>query len=282
MLIGDFIYELHPVVLGVLVLASTVSVGLIVVFICRQFIRIVETEDDTFKIETYSDAFGIAFAILLGLIIVTAWTSYDHTDDLIRDEVSTVSDLYQLSEYMDKDTMNELRQNLKNYVHHVLEKEWPLLHKGQSSRIGDDYLFHDFHILYRFTPTNKTEESIQAEMTKLATLGLDQRRARNINARSSLPPIMWIILVSSNLIAFVILGLAIEGPLSLHLLLQGLYAFGTGLMLLLVIVLDRPFYDSGGGLTLEPFEKLLQEWEQTESADNAEKELHRRGRKRTL
>lgn len=276
MLIGDFIYELHPVVLGALVLASTVSVGLLVVVICRQFIRIVETEDDTFKIETYSDAFGIAFAILLGLIIVTAWTSYDHTDDLIRDEVSNISDLYQLSEYMDENTTQELRQNLKNYINHVLEKEWPLLHKGQSSRIGDDYLFHDFHIIYRFMPTNKKEESIQAEMNKLATLILDQRRARNINARSSLPPIMWIILISSNLVAFIILGLAIEGPLSLHLILQGLYAFGTGLMLLLVIILDRPFYDSGGGLSLEPFEKLVQEWEQKENEGGPEKRLHRR------
>lgn len=271
MLIGDFIYELHPVVLGALVLVSTVTVGLLVVFICRKFIRIVETEDDTFKIETYSDAFGIAFAILLGLIIVTAWTSYDHTDDLIRNEVSNLSDLYQLSEYMDKDTTQELRQNLKNYVHHVLEKEWPLLHKGESSLLGDEYLFHDSHILYRFNPTNKKEEAMQAELNKIATLVLDQRRSRNINARSSLPPIMWIILISSNLVAFVILGLAIEGPLSLHLILQGLYALGTGLMLLLVIILDRPFYNSGGGLTPEPFEKLLQEWEQKENLDVPEK-----------
>lgn len=276
MLIGDFIYELHPFVLGCMVLAITVSFSLITVWFCRRFIRIVETEDDTFKIETYSDAFGIAFAILLGLIIVTAWTSYDQTDDLVKRETSAISDLYQLSEYVDETTKDELRQNLKDYVIYVVEKEWPLLHKGKASAVGDDYLFHNFHILYQFMPSNKNEESVHTEMNKISTLILDKRRARNINSHSSLPPIMWIILISSNLIAFIILALAIEGPLSLHLILQGLYAIGTGLMLLLVIILDRPFYNSGGGISPEPFKKLLLEWEEKENRTGPESKIQRR------
>lgn len=278
MLIGDFIYALHPVVLGCMVVGITVSVSLITVLFCRRFIRIVETEDDTFKIETYSDAFGIAFAILLGLIIVTAWTSYDQTDDLVKRETAAISDLYQLSEYMDPLTQNELRKNLKDYVNYVVEKEWPLLPLGKAGAGGDDYLFHNLHILYQFMPSNKKEESVQAEVNKLSTLILDKRRSRNLNAQSSLPPIMWLILISSNLIAFIILGLAIEGPLSLHIILQTLFAIGTGLMLLLVIVLDRPFYNAGGGISSEPFKKLLLEWEQKENKTGPEHRHNRRTR----
>lgn len=229
-----------------------------------------KTDVDTFKIETYSDAFGIAFAILLGLIIVTAWTSYDQTSDHVRQEVNYLSDLYQQSNYMDEQAREELRQNLRNYVNTVIDKEWALLRQGKYDKKADEYLFHNFHILYKYPPMNKTEEEVHSQIIKMSTNLIDTRRLRVLNAASSLPPIMWVILISSNLIAFLILGLAVPGPLSLHVTLQGLYAIGTGLMILLVIMLDRPFYDSGGGITDEPFRKIFYEWNQKENQDKSD------------
>lgn len=254
--------------LALLVLAVTLSASLFCVLFCRYFIRITYSEDAEFKIETYSDAFGIAFAILLGLIIVSAWTSYDQTDDFVRSEANYLNDLYRLSDYFNDSEKAELKQNLKKYVTYVIEDEWPLLPQGRYSKLADTYLFHNFDILYRHGITDKLDEFVHSEVNKIATHLTEKRRSRILNAHSSLTPIMWIILISCNLIAFFILALAAQGPITFHILLQSLYALGIGLMLFLVIILDRPFYYGvyyGGGISSEHFESLLHDWNEKEN-----------------
>ncbi len=258
----NFIYQLSPLLVTALVLLGTIAISLALVWICRRFIKLVKTDEDALKLKTYSDAFGIAFAILLGLIIVTAWTAYDKTDDYVKSEVNYLSDLYQQAEYLNEVSRKELRQNLRDYVKEVIEVEWPLLPQGKYSSTADRYLFRNFHILYQYKPSDRKEEFIQAQMDKIATDATEKRRSRILNAASSLTSIMWVILIACNLISFLILGLAIRGNSLFHYFLQVLYALGTGLMLLLVIVLDRPFYRLGEGISSEPFEKLLFEWNQ--------------------
>ncbi len=262
-MLGQFIYTLHPLVLAFLVVGGTVSVSFLCIVCCRHFIRLAYEEATEFKIETYSDAFGVAFAIFLGLIIVTAWSSYDQTDNILRDETNYLNDLFKLSKYVGDPEKDELRNTLKQYVTAVITEEWPLLPQGENSQKVGQHLFHVLDILYSHESSNKTEEIVRSELNKITTHLLEKRRSRNINAESSVTPIMWMILISCNVIAFFILGLAVQGSLIFHVLLQSLYAFGIGLMILLVIILDRPFYFGmyyGGGITYEHFETLLDEW----------------------
>jgi len=264
-MLGTFIYGLPPLVLTGLVLLGTISVSSFMVWFCRRYVSIIKTAPDAVKIETYSDAFGIAFAILLGLIIVTAWSSYDKTDDYVKTEVNYLSDLYQQSEYLNDVAQKELRQNLRDYVKEVVDVEWPLLSQGKYSQTADNLMFRNFHILYQYVPSDKKEEFVLAQMNKIATDASEKRRSRILNASSSLTPIMWVILFTCNIIGFFILGMYIEGRTDLHIMLQSLYAVGMGLMLLLVIVLDRPFYEFGGGISSEPFKKLIHEWDHAEN-----------------
>lgn len=262
-MLGHFVYTLHPLILAALVLGGTLCVSFLCILCCRRFIRIAYSEATEFKIETYSDAFGVAFAIFLGLIIVTAWSSYDQTDNILRDETNYLNDFFKLSKYVNESEKEELRKNLKQYVRSVINDEWSLLPQGEYSKKTSSYLFHALDIIYKYTPSNRDEEFIRAELNRITTHLTEKRRLRNINAESSVTPIMWIILISCNVIAFFILGLAVQGSLRFHVLLQSLYAFGIGLMILLVIILDRPFYYGmyyGGGITYEHFETLLDEW----------------------
>jgi hypothetical protein len=268
-MLGTIVYGLPPLVLMSIILIGTISVSLLMLWGCRRYFSIGKTEADAVKIETYSDAFGIAFAILLGLIIVTAWTSYDKTDDLVQTEANYLSDLYQQSEYLNDVARKELRQNLRDYIKEVISVEWPLLKQGNYSQTADNLIFRNFHILYQYVPSDKKEEFVLAQMNKIATDATEKRRSRVLNASSSLTPIMWFILFACNIIGFFILGLYTEGRTYLHVILQCVYAIGTGLMLLLVIILDRPFYDFGGGVSSEPFKKLIHEWDQEENRTQA-------------
>jgi hypothetical protein len=247
------------------VLTTSVSISILCLFLCRKFIKIVKKEEDTNVIETYSDAFGIAFAVLLGLLIVNSWTSYDQTNNQVRQEAIYISDLYKKSLLLHEDAKHQLRSNLKTYVTDLINLEWPLLPQGGHSQKVNQDIFHIFDTLYYTKKTNEQEWFFAQQLNTIATQINDERSSYLLNATSSVTPLMWVILIISNIIAFFLLALTTRTPFSLHLLLQILYAFGTSLMLLLIIVLDRPFYQFGGEISPYPLQMLLSEWEQADS-----------------
>lgn len=264
-MIGDFIYNLPPLILVTLVLTISISTSILCLFFCRKFIRSVKKEEDTNVVEIYSDAFGVAFAVLLGLLIVNSWNAYDQTNNQVRQEAIYISDLYKKALLINEESRQKLRSELKTYVTDLINLEWPLLPQGgHSTKVNQD-IFHIFDILYYTKKVNEQDWFFAQQLNTLATQMNDERVSYLLNATSSVTPLMWSILIISNIIAFFLLALTTRTPLSLHILLQVLYALGTSLMLLLIIVLDRPFYQFGGKISPYPLEILLSEWEQAES-----------------
>lgn len=264
-MIGQFIYGLPPFALLALVLTISISISILCFFLCRRFIRISRNEEDTNVIEIYSDAFGVAFAVLLGLLIVNSWTSYDETNNQVRQEAIYISDLYKKSLLLNEESKNKLRADLKTYVKDLITLEWPLLPQGKHSKKVNQDIFHIFDTLYDSKKTTEKELFFAQQLNTLATQVNDERSSYILNATSSITPLMWVILITTNIIAFFLLALTMRASFSLHLLLQTLYAFGTSLMLLLIIVLDRPFYQFGGEISSYPLQILLSEWEEAES-----------------
>ncbi|MBX9787164.1 MAG: DUF4239 domain-containing protein [Alphaproteobacteria bacterium] len=260
-MISYFIYGLPPSILATIVLIASISISISCLFFCRKFVRVAKKEEDTNIIEIYSDAFGVAFAVLLGLLIVNSWNAYDQTNNQVRQEAIYISDLYKKSLLLNEEDRSKLRSNLKTYVSDMINLEWPLLSQGGHSPKVNQDIFRIFDTLYYSKKTNEQEWFFAQQLNTLATQLNDERSSYLLNSTSSVTPIMWVILILSNIVAFFLLALTTRAPFSLHLLLQTLYAFGTSLMLLLIIVLDRPFYPFGGEITPYPLQILLSEWE---------------------
>ena len=276
-MIDNFIYGLHPIVLIILVLGSSVAVALGCVFISRYIRKIKninDPDDAEFKIETYSDAFGVAYAILISLIITATWTVYKETDHLWKKEVSFLNNLYDLSGDLNDLDKQRIRQNLRKYVDIVVKTEWPLLTQGKYSKIADSYLFDNFNIVYSIKQHNEKEVLIRTQLNEIVKNVNQVREARILDAASSLPDIMWIIIISFTIITLLVLSLATQGSLFLHAILQFLYALGAGLLLLLLIILDRPFYYGfyyAGGIALDHFNELMQDWDKKEGKVSLQK-----------
>ena len=264
-MIGQFIYGLHPFALLILVLTASISLSILCLFFCRKFLRTARKEENTNIIEIYSDAFGVAYAVLLGLIIVNSWTAYDQTNNQVRQEAIYISDLYKKSILLHEDSKNQLQSALKTYVTDIINLEWPLLPQGGHSKKVNQDIFHIFDVLFLSKKTNEQEWFFAQQLNTLATQMNDERSSYLLNSTSSVTPLMWVILIASHMISFFLLALTVRASFSLHLLLQVLYTFGTSLMLLLIIVLDRPFYQFGGEISPYPLQTLLSEWKEAEA-----------------
>ena len=263
-MMGDFIYTLHPIFLTSLVLMSGIFISMFFLWMCRKFIKVSRVEEDTIVSGIYSAAFGGPLAILLGLIIVSAWTSYNQTTNQVRQEALDINTLYERSQMLDDEVQNTLREALKTYVTELINLEWPLLSQGGYSKKVDKDLFYIFEALVHAKRANKIDETMFQEMYDLISKIAEQRSGYILNSTSSVTPAMWIILIVSSITSFFLLNLITRPRLALHFLLQFLYSFGISLMLLLIIVLDRPFYKFGGVINERPFTNLLFQWEGNE------------------
>ena len=266
-MIDQFIYGLHPVTLTILVLTATVGTAVCLVLLNKHFIRFINPKALDFKIETYSDAFGVATSILLSLIIVSEWTSYNQVDQSMHNELYALNDLYELSENFNNHTTTDIRTNLRTYVETVIKEEWPLLSQGKSNPHVERYLLNNFKLLHKNKIEDTNQEQLHIAFQNTLERIIENRRTRLFNAEATLSPIMWFVVISCIFISFFILSLATRGPPRLSLLLQGLFSLGIGLLLLLIVILNKPFYYGihyDGAMSAKALENLLEAWDRAE------------------
>lgn len=260
----QFFYSLHPALLGLLILCISTAVAVSFVLFCRRFMKFINPKDADVKIEIYISAFGIATSILLSLIIVTEWSSYNRVEESMNKEVDGLNDLYQLSMYCNAPTKAAIQTNLSQYVTHVVQEEWPLLEHGKSSPAAETYLIDNFKTIYTTTVLTENEGRLYGVIEKNLSNVIENRRVRIFNATPTVSPVMWFVIIACICVAFFVLALATRGPRKVSLILQSPFGLGIGFLFFLIVVLNKPFYYGiyyGGGLSPIPFENLLLSWE---------------------
>ncbi len=268
-MIAHFIYGLHPILLGAFVLSGCVATAILLVLVHRRFVKIMNPDAVDFRIniETYSDAFGVATSILLSLIIVSEWGSYNHVSHAMNNELYALDDLYKFSTYYDEETKIEIRNNLTKYVDAVIEEEWPLLAYGEKGEKAENYLFNNYNFIHKNKIENKNQEQLHITIKKTLEQIIENRRIRLFNSEAILSPIMWIVTLSCIFISFMILSFTTRGATQFSLFFQSLFSFGIGLLLLLIIVLNKPFYYGvyyDGDMSVKSFKNLLKTWRERE------------------
>ena len=84
-----------------------------------------------------SGVFGVlatGFSILLGLVVVLAFTSYDESRAGAEDEATTVSQQIETAQLLPKEVRAALTGQLVCYARAVVHQEWPLMDDGE---LGD-------------------------------------------------------------------------------------------------------------------------------------------------
>ena len=84
--------------------------------------------------------FGVVYAVLLGLLIVATFQNTKDLEDHIAMEASRLSTLYRGAESYPEPLRSELRSQLRDYTHYIIEKDWPAHRKGRVLVGGDHRL----------------------------------------------------------------------------------------------------------------------------------------------
>jgi len=211
--------------------------------------------------------FGVlatGFAVLLGLVVVLAFTSYDESRTGAETEAITVAQQYEVAHLLPPAAGRTLAAELVCYARSIVHQEWPRMEDGTQTDTVNPWGISLFRTLRTADPRTTTE---QVAYAKWLDQRLDRETARNARihgAAGVIPGPLWLVLfVIAALIVGFMLFFADSGERAIvQAALIGPVVATMTSILLVINFLDNPY---GGGLgSLQPvaMERTLQVLEQ--------------------
>jgi hypothetical protein len=210
-----------------------------------------------------SGVFGVlatGFAILLGLVVVLAFTSFDESRAGAEAEARIVVQQVETAQIMPEEDRDELTGQLVCYARAVVYQEWPEMEDGELGEAVNPWgpvLFQTLRTIDPETP------AAQAAYGKWLDQTSDRELARNDRVHGAvgvIPVALWLVLFISAAVLFwfmLFFADSAEGPVVQATLMGGVTIVITA-TLLLINVLDNPFRDGVGGLQPVAMERTLE------------------------
>ncbi len=194
--------------------------------------------------------FGAIYGIILAFVIVTLWTQLESTQTIVASEATDVALIARDAAAFPPHVRAGLDAALHDYVHAVVEKQWPLMREGVPQYGATERsLVAAFDVLQAYDPASAREEVFYEEAVARLNDVAAQRRARITMAEQELPPLLQVLAFGGALVLVPLTFLYGMRRLRIQVLFVASVAALIGFSLLLVLVLDRPF---AGELSVSP------------------------------
>lgn len=194
--------------------------------------------------------FGAIYGIILAFVIVTLWTQLESTQTIVAAEATDMALIARDAAAFPPSVRARLDDALSDYVHSVVEVQWPLMREGVPSYEATSVKFQAvYDVLQAYEPKTAHEEVFYGEAVDHLNDVASQRRARLTMAEQQLPPLLQALAFGGAIVLIPLTFLYGMRKLRIQLLFVASVAALIGFSLLLVFVLDRPF---AGELSVSP------------------------------
>ena len=200
----------------------------------------VETGDSEFTgamLQSVMVFYGLAVA----LIAVTVFQTYSDTQKVVTGEATALNALYRDVTSYPEPIRTELQQELRDYTRYIIDEAWPLQRQGKVPSGGFELMTRFQVILTKFEPTTEGQKLLHGETLRAYNTMIQARRLRLDAVGTGLPKVMWVVIVFG---AFISLSSAFFFKVKdarLHILEVLLLAVFIGLVIFMILSLDRPF-----------------------------------------
>ncbi len=250
----DFVFDLPLFVVGPALIALLwlyVWGGL---RLARRFIRprLTIHPDDGHFIGTMVHTVAIFYGLTVALITVAVWETYADVSHLISNEATAIATLWRDLGGYPEPVREQARRELRGYTEYVIREAWPLQRKGQVPAGGVELMDRFQATLFSFQPATDAEKIVHAETLRAYNQLISARRLRLDAVGTGLPSVLWAVVLAG---AFICLAASFFFPVHdqrLHMALVALLALFVGIVIFVILALDRPFRGDLG-ISPEPY-----------------------------
>jgi hypothetical protein len=185
---------------------------------------------------------GTMYAVVVGFVVVTLWTTFDRAEETTRQEAGALLDVYRDNTALSFKVASQTQEAVREYASTVIDEEWERLAHGESSRKADRAAIRLFEVFRDFEPANEFQSTMFSSSTSRYNDLLDARRTRLSLASAGLPGVFWmaILLGAASTIGFAVF-FGQPSHIGAQLVMTGALGFMVGLMLALVLLMNHPF-----------------------------------------
>lgn len=195
----------------------------------------------------------VFYGLAVALIAVSVWQSYDDVAKLVTHESSAIAALHRDVSGYPASERALLQSELRDYVRFIIDEAWPQQRRGLVP-VGAERLLERFEdTLIAFEPATEGQKLLHAEALRAFNDVVKARELRLDAVTTGLPGVMWIVVLAGACIG---LGAAFFFKVEdgrLHAIQVTLLAVFVGLVIFMILALDRPFRGDLG-LKPEPYE----------------------------
>ena len=183
--------------------------------------------------------FGLVYAVLLGLLTVATFQNTKDLQDVVSREASSLSTIYRSTDGYPEPLRSELKAQLRDYTHYVIDKDWPAHRRGIVPIGGEHRLQVIRATLMTFEPTTKTQELLHTELLRYLDAMMVSREQRLETVNAAIPHVLWYVVVTGAFLTIAFLWM-LHMELVPQILLGGITAFFLGIMIFLIYAMDHP------------------------------------------
>jgi hypothetical protein len=255
-----WLYQISPLRAGLLLIVFIETVSLLGLFCTRRFVlpRLRYSGDVNDAVSGTVQAIGVFYGITVGLIAVGVWNTNSSSAELVSREAASIGALYRDVSAYPAPIRDELRSKLREYTVFIIEEAWPAQKKGHGQMLDEGVrVIDDFQAkLYSFEPATPGQVALHNETLAAYNSMLVYRRLRIDAVGSGLSSVMWAVIWVGAVIS---IGVAyffnINDP-KLHFVLVALMAGFLAMVLLMIIINDKPFYGYVA-ISSDPYKLIL-------------------------
>jgi hypothetical protein len=246
----DWLHDLPPLVGALIVCAAFVVPTLIGSAVLQPAVaRLLRGEREAnAAVGLLLSAFTLYFAVLLALLSVAVYENYGRAQDTIGREASSIITLYRDFSGYPEPQRTALRDALRRYVEEEAGPGWREQERGQVSDRGTLLVDELDSRLTSFRPDQTGQDLLHREALRTFDEFIDRRHARIQASRTSVPAVMWYVVILGAVLNVLVLWL-FDLTRTTHFILGGVLTLFIGVVIYMVAVLDQPFRGVHG---LEP------------------------------
>ena len=184
---------------------------------------------------------GVIYAVLLAFAILVVWERFNKADSDVANEASAAATVFRLTQGLDADHGVAVRHATTNYLKEAVDKDWPAMGHGTSSRDVTIALTEIYDAVLKFHTFGSFESLVVAEILRDVDRISEMRRQRLVAASGIVPGIIWAVLFTG---AFVTIGFTFffgTANLRAQTVMSGAVAILIFSGLLTVVAIDHPF-----------------------------------------
>jgi small-conductance mechanosensitive channel len=203
---------------------------------------------------------GVTYAVLLAFVAMLAWDGFNRAEAASYAEAALIGNVYNLSAGFADPERTSIRNEIVGYARRVVTVEWPAQAEGRIVDQDSSYLSGLNKLALALHPSSEADGDLHMLLLQAIERLWDARQERLLAAQSTIPDIVWFVLVVGGALT-VAFGSFLGAPsLRMQLAMSAVLAASGALVLIMIIALSNPFRGDFR-VSTAPFEHVLSRME---------------------